>query len=147
MEKGLKDDKWKEIFPEEKVFIMKHHNWAFVAWDLARDKGWIKDNATLVHIDQHLDAAVDSASVQGILQAKGLEELSNLTICEYGKNGLVGTDNFSRAGFARETIQSVIYVSPDEDSTEQHINRLQGCLDRKSIEKVYSTPYFFNEWL
>ncbi len=42
---------------------MKHHNWAFVAWDLDRDKGWINDNATLVHVDQHLDAAIDGAVI------------------------------------------------------------------------------------
>lgn len=144
MEKWIKEDKWKVVFPQEKVFIMKHHNWAFVAWDLARDNGWIKNNATLVHVDQHLDAAIDGATVPGILKAKGLEELSNLTICEYGKNGLVGTDNFIWAGFARETIQSVIYVSPEEDSnlnnTEQQINKLQGYLERKRIKKYTAHP-------
>lgn len=140
----MKDDKWKVVFPEERVFIMKHHNWAFVAWDLARDNGWIEDNATLVHVDQHLDAAIDGAMVPGILEAKGLNELSKLTKERYGNSDFVGTDNFIWAGFARETIQPIIYVSPEEDSdlnnTELQINGLQEYLDRKRVEKYTAYP-------
>ncbi|PFE28522.1 hypothetical protein CN279_04725 [Bacillus anthracis] len=138
----IEDDKWKVVFPKEKVFIMKHHNWAFVAWDLARDLGWIKENATLVHVDQHLDAAIDGAAVPGILEVKGLDKLSKITKESYGtgEEKLVGTDNFIWAGFARETIQHIIYVCPQEDPNlfnhEQHTIFLQDNLKKERIEKL-----------
>jgi len=137
------DDNWKLVFPEQKIFLMKHHNWAFVAWDLARDQRWIEDNATLFHVDQHLDAAIDGARVPRLLQATRFKELSYLTRSELGNATFVGIDNFIWAGFARETIQSIIYVSPedpeglfDQDSqfdylkehlTKERIGTLGGC--------------------
>ncbi|TKI31146.1 peptide arginase family protein [Bacillus mycoides] len=144
MANWIKDDKWKVVFPEEKVFIMKHHNWAFTAWDLARDKGWIKNNSTLVHVDQHLDAAIDGAMVPGILEAKGLDELSKLTKERYGSTDFVGTDNFIWAGFARGTIQTIVYVSPEEPreplfDSERQFRNLQGALGKERIEELMGT--------
>ena len=134
------NDEWKVVFPKQKIFIMKHHNWAFVAWDLARYKGWIKDNSTLFHIDQHLDAATDGAIVPGLLQAKGLKELSSLTKGEYGNNTFVGTDNFIWAGFARETIRNIVYVSPEDPNdlfdVYSHSPELQHHLSRERIDQL-----------
>lgn len=119
---------------------MKHHNWAFVAWDLARDRGWIQDNATLFHVDQHLDAAIDGAMVPGLLQAKGLKELSSLTESKLGNETIVGIDNFIWAGFARKTIQTIVYVSPEKQDElfdiESHSLYLQKHLPKKRIEKL-----------
>ncbi|HCG4535928.1 TPA: UPF0489 family protein [Salmonella enterica subsp. enterica serovar Typhi str. AG3] len=134
------DDTWKVVFPEEKVFLMKHHNWAFVAWDIARDKGWIKNNSNLFHVDQHLDAAIDGAAVPGLLQASGLKELSSLTKSLYGNDQYVGTDNFIWAGFARETIKTIVYVSPEEADDlldiDSHYLYLQNHLSRNRIEEL-----------
>ncbi|PEF43874.1 hypothetical protein CON22_24995 [Bacillus cereus] len=146
MENWMKDDKWKVVFPEEKVFIMKHHNWAFVAWDLARDKGWIKDNATLIHVDQHLDAAIDGAMVPGIKKARGIEELSKLTKERYGSTDFVGTDNFIWAGFARETVQTIVYVSPEDPreplfDSERQFRNLQGALNEERIKELFGVQW------
>lgn len=134
------NENWKLVFPEQKIFLMKHHNWAFVAWDLARDHGWIKDNATLFHVDQHLDAVIDGAKVPNLLQATGLKELSDLTKSQIGNETCVGIDNFIWAGFARETIQSIIYISPeDPDELFDHqsqIEWLQGYLPKERIETL-----------
>ena len=37
------------------IFIVDNHNHVFYFWHEAREKGWIKDGATLAHIDQHKD--------------------------------------------------------------------------------------------
>ncbi|MFE6166998.1 UPF0489 family protein [Viridibacillus arvi] len=133
------DDNWKLVFPKQKIFLMKHHNWAFVAWDLARDMGWIQDNATLIHVDQHLDAAIDGAMVSGLLKADGLNELTLLTECSLGNEEFVGIDNFIWAGFARETIQKIVYVSPEEQDglfdQEEHILYLKKHLSKERIEQ------------
>ncbi|WMX57462.1 UPF0489 family protein [Peribacillus sp. R9-11] len=134
------DDNWKIVFPDRKIFIMKHHNWAFVAWDIARDKGWIRDNSTLFHVDQHLDAAIDGAMVPGVLNKKGLKELSKITQSLYGNKSYVGTDNFIWAGFARKTIQNVIYVSPENPiddlfDIDSHSHHLKDHLSQKRIEQ------------
>lgn len=135
------DDNWKVVLPEQKIFLMKHHNWAFVAWDLARDKGWTHDNSTLFHVDQHLDAAIDGAMVPGLLQAKGLKELSALTKSELGNDTIVGIDNFVWAGFARESIENIIYVSPEENdelfNQKSHSLHLQKYLSKKRIEHLH----------
>lgn len=140
------DDNWKVVFPERKIFIMKHHNWAFVAWDIAREKGWIKNNSTLFHIDQHLDAAIDGAMVPELLNKKGLVELSTLTQNSYGNQTYVGTDNFIWAGFARETIKNVIYVSPEDSEddlfdTISHTRNLQNHIISKRIEQFAGTQW------
>lgn len=133
------DDSWKIVFPEQKIFLMKHHNWAFVAWDLAREKGWIQNNSTLIHVDQHLDAAIDGAKVPGILQAKGLKELSALTESTLGSERVVGIDNFIWTGFARETVETIVYVSPEEQDelfdVEANAFYLEGHLNKERVEK------------
>lgn len=88
------NDDWKVVFPKQKIFLMKHHNWAFVAWELACENDWIKKDSTLFHVDQHLDAAIDGAQVPGLLKATGLQELSNLTASTLGNDTIVGIDNF-----------------------------------------------------
>jgi len=37
------------------IVIVDNHNHVFYSWHKAREKGWIKDGATLIHIDQHKD--------------------------------------------------------------------------------------------
>lgn len=41
--------------PDKKVFIMRDHNWAFAAWEIARLKRFINKGASLYHIDSHID--------------------------------------------------------------------------------------------
>lgn len=37
------------------IIVVDNHNHAFYFWHEARERGWIKDGITLVHIDQHKD--------------------------------------------------------------------------------------------
>lgn len=117
MENWIKDANWKVVFPK-KIFIMKHYNWVFVGFDLdlACDKGWIKEHGTLVHVEQHLDAAIDGLAAPKISHVKGLDKLSNLAKCEFGNREFVGIDNIIGAGCTRGTSQSIIYVSPEKDA-------------------------------
>ncbi|KMM37933.1 UPF0489 family protein [Guptibacillus hwajinpoensis] len=139
------NDGWKKVFPKERIFLMKHHNWAFIAWDLALDKGWVNKNATLFHIDQHLDAAIDGAQVPGLLKATGLKELSDLTASTLGNDRIVGIDNFIWAGVARETIQRILYVSPEENedlfNQELHLQELKDCLLEERIEQHWGMQW------
>ncbi|MEK4080327.1 UPF0489 family protein [Solibacillus sp. FSL W7-1472] len=135
------DDNWKVVFPEQKIFIMKHHNWAFVAWDLARKNAWINSDSVLIHVDQHLDAALDGAQVPGLKEAKGLKQLSELTAGTLGNDRIVGIDNFIWAGFARETIQRILYVSPEEQDelsdNELQSRELKGYTSKERVDNIW----------
>jgi hypothetical protein len=37
------------------IVIVDNHNHVFYFWHEAKEEGWIKDGATLVHVDQHKD--------------------------------------------------------------------------------------------
>ena len=39
----------------KKIFLFDNHNHAYFFWYLAREKDYIKDNNTLIHIDEHAD--------------------------------------------------------------------------------------------
>lgn len=135
------DDDWKVVFPEQRIFVMKHHNWAFIAWELAKDNGWIEKDATLVHVDQHLDEAIDGAMVAGLSEATEAKELFQLTKCSLGNAGFVGIDNFIWAGFARESIQLVISISPEEPddslSNDDLKRELDGFVTADRIDKQW----------
>lgn len=137
------NDEWKIVFPERRLFLMKHHNWAFIAWELAIENGWIEKDATLFHVDQHLDEAMDGAKVAGLLEAKGSKDLFQLTKCEYGSDQFVGTDNFIWAGFARESIQLVVSVSPEEPddflNNEELKMDLDGFVSTDRVDKQWFT--------
>lgn len=140
------NDDWKLVFPERRLFLMKHHNWAFIAWDLAKDKGWIKKDSTLYHIDQHLDEALDGALVPGLKNASGLSDLSKITKTKYGTEEYVGTDNFIWAGFARESIKAVVSISPEEPSydysdREMLVKQLEGGVPATRVrESIFLRP-------
>jgi len=58
-EKELKSCKGLKNFikiKDKQIVIVDNHNHVFYFWHEARKKGFIKDNSTLIHIDQHKDA-------------------------------------------------------------------------------------------
>lgn len=46
---------WKIKYPKRNIYIMRDHNWAFSAWEIARLNKTIMTNARLLHVDFHDD--------------------------------------------------------------------------------------------
>lgn len=51
----INNEELRICFPERNIYISRNHNYAFAAWEIARLRGIIKPNASLIHIDNHLD--------------------------------------------------------------------------------------------
>lgn len=51
----INNEELRICFPEKNIYISRNHNYAFAAWEIARLRGIIKPNASLIHIDNHLD--------------------------------------------------------------------------------------------
>jgi cell division protein FtsB len=45
----------KIYFPDKNIYLMDQHKWAFYIWEFARERGLIKPDATLFHVDAHTD--------------------------------------------------------------------------------------------
>ncbi|MFZ3588616.1 UPF0489 family protein [Bacillus sp. DJP31] len=117
---GWRDDpSWKVVYPDQRIFLMREHNWALVAWEIALNKGWTEKNATLYQIDHHFDDAATGASVPGLIEATSVEELASLTSEVTVYDEKIGKDNYVLAGFARESIQKVVYVCPKHTSLKE----------------------------
>ncbi|MFS1519584.1 UPF0489 family protein [Bacillus sp. SCS-151] len=106
-------DENKIYFPEKKIYFMDQHKWAFYIWELTREKGLIQPNATLFHVDAHLDdcpfVLEDNPEYINI---KGLENIKAFT------ENYVNIDTFIWPAFGRETINNIIYVSDFAGSNE-----------------------------
>ena len=117
---------------------MDQHKWAFYIWELAKEKGLIKPNATLFHVDAHLD---DCPFVLDdnpeYINITGLDNLKAFT------ENHVNIDTFIWPAFGRETINNIIYVSdfpvskPFEDWTREHIEgRIYEGIRVHSIQEL-----------
>lgn len=51
-------------FPEKRIYIMRDHNWAYYAWDIAKSLGYIRNESSLIHVDSHLDDYCDQLEVE-----------------------------------------------------------------------------------
>lgn len=49
------NSEYRVCFPEKRIFISEDHNWAFSAWEIGRQRGYIDSGAALIHIDAHVD--------------------------------------------------------------------------------------------
>jgi hypothetical protein len=117
---------------------MDQHKWAFYIWELAKEKELIKPNATLFHVDAHLDdrpwVIEDNPEYINIT---GLENLKSFT-CKH-----LDIDNFIWPAFGRETINKIIYVSdfsssdPFEEWTREHVEgRIYEGIRVHSIQEL-----------
>ncbi|AIW84334.1 hypothetical protein bwei_1687 [Bacillus mycoides] len=95
---------FRRCFPEQNIFVSCEHNWAFAAWELHKRAGNLKPNATLIHVDAHLDDVWDGLTVEGLQDIKNPEDVFNVT-----KNMKI--DNFIWPAVGTGTIDKVIYVS------------------------------------
>ncbi|WP_229736205.1 UPF0489 family protein, partial [Kroppenstedtia guangzhouensis] len=85
---------------------------------MARFRGWIHSNATLIHVDSHHDDCIDGAEVTGlhdIQSEKDAFDISVYNFQQYSDRIPMRIDNFIFAGIAREVIESVIYVCDKQD--------------------------------
>lgn len=99
---GILND-YKVCFPEQGVFVSGDHNWAFAAWELKKIYS-DTENATLIHVDSHLDDIWDGILVDGVLDIKN-------QIDAYKVTEKLQIENFIWAGFATNAIDNVIYVT------------------------------------
>ncbi|MEK5149058.1 UPF0489 family protein [Psychrobacillus sp. FSL K6-4615] len=96
----------KIFFPEKNIYLMDNHKWAFYIWELAREKSIINPNATLIHVDAHLDDC--PFVLQDNPEYLEINELS--TLKEFTENHIT-YDTFIWPAFGRATIDNIIYVS------------------------------------
>lgn len=131
-------DENKVYFPEKKIYLMDQHKWAFYIWEIAREKGLIKPNATLFHVDAHLDdcpfVLEDNPEYINIT---GYENLKAFT------ENHVKIDTFIWPAFGRGTINNIIYVSdflgsePFEEWTKEYIEgRIYDGIRVNSIKQL-----------
>ncbi|MGG5736689.1 UPF0489 family protein [Bacillus cereus group sp. IBL03679] len=122
-------------FPEKNIFISCNHNWAFAAWELYKLQKKIKPNATLIHVDAHLDDMWDGLKVKGLHNIKKPEDVYNVA-------GNLQIENFIWPAVGTGTIDKVIYVSQqnygDEpfdfkgwDFSEPELKPVKDILDSK----------------
>ncbi|MEK5360747.1 UPF0489 family protein [Peribacillus castrilensis] len=102
----IHDDDYRISFPEKKIYITRNHDWAFAAWELAKLRGELNENATLIHVDGHLDNMPDGTKVEGLLNIKTPEDIYKVT-----SDSCMKIENFIWAGIATDTLQRVLYVS------------------------------------
>lgn len=91
-------------FPDKNIYISCDHNWAFAAWELHRRGGQVKPNATLIHVDAHLDDIWDGLEVEGLHEIKKYEDVFEVA-------GRMKIENFIWPAVGTGTIDKVIYVS------------------------------------
>ncbi|WP_185907578.1 UPF0489 family protein [Bacillus safensis] len=98
-------------FPDKNIYISSEHNWAFAAWELHRRGKQIKPNATLIHVDAHLDDIWDGLEVEGLHDIKTYEDVFEVA-------GKLQIENFIWPAVGTGTIDKVIYVSQQDYSDE-----------------------------
>jgi|GEM_PF-4040192 len=80
------DSSWKIKYPEQNIYVMRDHNWAFAAWEIARLNNEIKPGATLLHVDFHDDYCEPLEKVTKIeTRDRALQIAKDLEIFEFIK--------------------------------------------------------------
>ena len=157
------------------IIIVDNHNHVFYFWHEARNKGIIKDGATLVHIDKHKDTRKPETFLTRE-ESKDLKKVFEYTnsVLNVGnylppaiKDGLIGnvilvtneleTRNSPRRGpFGKtETRNSIIlnidldFWAPEMDYID---NKLKNDVTRKYMERadfitIATSPFFINQEL
>lgn len=119
---------------EHPIYVVKHHKWAFAAWELEKMKGYIKPNATLVHVDAHLDNLPDGTQVEGLMSIKNKQDIFDVT-----DDPCMKIENFIWAGIAADSIQQVMYVSHQEYSSDDINDCIKIGYDEKEWQVMKET--------
>lgn len=122
----MKDKKWRKKVKDQNIFLMRDHNYAFAAWEIARLRGILTEKATLIHVDSHLDDVPDAVAYPDLFQDIKTEEQaielaspreSSSTPPEHT---CMGIDNFIWPAIVRNTIKNVYYIC---DQKQEHISK------------------------
>jgi len=95
---------FRACFPGKNIYISTDHNWAFAAWESHKRAGKVKPNATLIHVDAHLDDIWDGLEVEGLHDIKKYEDVFEVA-------GKMQIENFIWPAVGTGTIDKVIYIS------------------------------------
>jgi hypothetical protein len=116
-------------FPKERVYVSRNHQWAFAAWAMGKKSGILGPQATLLHVDAHLDDTWDGVVVEGLREMKDdrdyLEVARKLEI-----------DNFIWAGFAAKLIDHIVYVCPKDVDGSDPFDLSAWNLDGEQLKPV-----------
>ncbi|OAO89065.1 hypothetical protein AXX17_ATUG04830 [Arabidopsis thaliana] len=97
---------------EPRISIVRNHQWAFAAWETGKRIAGHRGEATLLHVDAHLDDTWDGILADGLDRIQ--DEQDAIAVA-----GQLEIDNFIWAGFATGTIGRVVYVCPrDVDESD-----------------------------
>ncbi|WP_246311163.1 UPF0489 family protein [Paenibacillus xylanilyticus] len=134
-----KDINWVVHTKDNKMFIMRDHNWSFAAWEIARLNKQIKSKSLVIHVDSHLDDVADGVRVKNLKTANTKDEIIEVarsydrSLGEVSPSSIMHIDNFIWGSLARGTIEEVIYVSRDT----QDVNTLESMRASEDVESLY----------
>lgn len=118
---GWKDNiHWLKREKCKNIYFMRDHNYAFAAWEIGKLKGRLNRNATLFHVDAHIDDLVDGNTIEGVLDSiKTKERAIELAKGHDYANGtspmkqMMEIANFIWPSVLRNTIGNRYYISFD----------------------------------
>lgn len=123
------DKEYRVCFPEKNIFISRDHNWAFAAWELCKLYEYVEKNATLVHVDAHLDDVWDGIKVKGLNDIENIDQAREVT-------RKLNIDNFIWAGFSTDAIDNVIYVARQNIGNQDPFDFVDWDFSLAEIEPV-----------
>ncbi|WDQ34964.1 UPF0489 family protein [Paenibacillus marchantiae] len=93
-------------FPEKRVYIMRDHNWAYYAWDIAKSLKYINKESSLIHVDAHLDDLFDQLEIVD----NGWDTVDSLQDShDYASKTAI--DEFLAPAFAKGLFNNIIFLS------------------------------------
>lgn len=126
------DVEYRVCFPEQRIFISEDHNWAFSAWEIGKQRGYIDSGAALVHIDAHVDYVDPEIEI--------IEEVTTeKDAIDFGRN--LGIAEFIIPAQQAGTIGSVYMISNDSVfiNEETGFNRAYSL---NHFEHLYRRKWF-----
>lgn len=99
-------------YPEKRIYIMRDHNWAYYAWDIAKSLNYIKEESSLFHIDAHLDDLSDQLE----WEENNWDKVCSLSD-SYNYAAKTGIAEFIAPAFAKGLINNIVFVT-NEDSQD-----------------------------
>jgi hypothetical protein len=148
------------------IVIMDNHNHAFCFWHEAREKGWTKDGATLVHIDQHKDmrrpdqllSKNDSHDLKKVFEyTNSVLNVGNYILPAI-EDGLVGklisiTSENDLKNHKPRTYDSLIvnidldFWAPEMDYIDPKlkIRRAKECMEVADLVTIATSPFFIDQ--
>ncbi|MCM3273990.1 UPF0489 family protein [Paenibacillus elgii] len=144
------DIEWKVYTSDKRIHLMRDHNWAFAAWEIAKLEGKVSEKSLVVHVDSHFDDVTDGLLVKGLHDAKTKEEIIAVSrsfdrsLGQVPPSNIMHIDNFIWASVGRCTIEEVIHVSRDKLELNELSELKQPYTDKLPSGCNYRTQLFVN---